>query len=87
MISGGSYNSETKLYATDYNNQLMIQGGKLKYPKNDITQEYKDLSGTRYYVRAIQFPGTGRIYTFNIKFSSGLGDKFPSGIRMYLAKD
>lgn len=87
LISGGSYNSETKLYATNYNNQLMIQGGKLKYPKSDITQEYKDLSGTRYYVRAIQFAGTGRIYTFNIKFSSGLGNTFPTGIRMYLAKD
>lgn len=65
----------------------MIQGGKLKYPKSDITKEYKDLSGTRYYVRAIQFPGTDQIFTFKINFKSGIGNTFPSGIRMYLAKD
>ena len=87
FVGDGSYDNTAKLNATNYNNQLMIQGGKLKYPKSDITKEYKDLSGTRYYVRAIQFAGTGRIYTFNIKFSEGLLNKFPSDIRMYLAKD
>lgn len=87
LVGDESYNNTAKLNETDYNKQLMIQGGKIKYPKSDITEEYQDLSGTRYYVRAIQFPGTDQIFTFKINFNSGLGNTFPSGIRMYLAKD
>lgn len=87
LVGDGTYDKESKLSDINYDNQLLVQGGKLKLPKNDTTKEYQNLSGTRYYVRAIQFSGSDRIYTFKIKVGSGITNSFPSGVKMYIAKD
>ena len=87
LVLNGDYTKTSKLSATDYTTQLLVQGGKLKHPKKDTTEEYKSLTGKRYYVRTISFSGSDRIYTFNIKIGSGITNTFPSGVKMYLAKD
>ena len=88
LVGDGAYNNASKLDATNYDKQLLIQGGKLKHPKKDKTETYKDLGEKRYYVRDIKFPPElDRIYTFEINFGSGITNSFPTGVRMFLAKD
>lgn len=87
LVGNGAYDNTSKLNETNYDKQLLIQGGKLKHPKKDKTKEYEGLSGKRYYVRNIKFEGSDRIYTFKIKFDSGIENSFPAGVRMFLAKD
>lgn len=87
LVGNGAYDNASTLNATNYDKQLLIQGGKLKHPKNDKTETYKNLGGKRYYIRSIKFEGSDRIYTFKIKFNSGIENPFPTGVRMFLAKD
>jgi hypothetical protein len=79
-----------EIHCTDekhYDKQLLVQGGKVKHPKNDTTEEYKNLTGKRYLIRTFSFSGSDRVYTFNIKLGSGITNSFPSGVKMYIAKD
>lgn len=78
----------TKSLATDYATQLLVQGGQLKYPNSDTTRRYSGLTGTRYYVRPINFTGSsGQISTISVDVASGMESAFNNGVvRLYLAK-
>jgi len=75
----------TKSLIADYTDQLLIQGGQLKYPNSDSTQRYTGATGTRYYVRPVKFSGSGQINTITVTVS-GLTAFNNSNMRMYLVK-
>ena len=75
----------TKSLIADYTDQLLIQGGQLKYPNSDSTQRYSGATGTRYYVRPVKFSGSGQINTITVTVS-GLTAFNNSNMRMYLVK-
>lgn len=77
----------TRSLATDYDTQLLVQGGKLKYPNSDITGTYTGLTGTRYYVRPVAFAGADQINTITVNVADGMATEFNNGVvRLYLAK-
>ena len=89
VITSNNYESSKSLSSeTDYTNQLMIQGGCLKHPKSDTTGTYTSVTNTRYYVRKVNFDGdtSKQIDTLTITWNN-VGSSFPSGVRMYLAKN
>lgn len=75
-----------------YSNQLLVQGGRLKYPSNDVTGTYANsLKGVRYYVRPIKITSatdassiTG--LTVNVTAADGQAyyNSFPTGIKILL---
>lgn len=75
----------TKSLIADYTDQLLIQGGQLKYPNSDSTQRYSGATGTRYYVRPVKFSGSGQINTITVTVS-GLTAFNNSNMRIYLVK-
>lgn len=75
----------TKSLIADYTDQLLIQGGQLKYPNSDSTQRYSGATGTRYYVRPVKFSGSGQINKITVTVS-GLTAFNNSNMRMYLVK-
>ena len=75
----------TKSLIADYTDQLLIQGGQLKYPNSDSTQRYSGATGTRYYVRPVKFGGSGQINEISVTVS-GLTAFNNSNMRIYLVK-
>lgn len=89
VITNNGYESSKSLASeTDYTNQLMIQGGCLKHPSKDTTGTYTSVTNTRYYVRKVKFDGdtSKQIDTLTITWNN-VGSSFPSGVKMYLAKN
>lgn len=81
-----TYDSSKSL-ATDYTTQLLVQGGKLKYPNSDVTGTYENCTGTRYYVRPLVFGGKAQIAKIAVSVSSGMDSNFNNeNTRLYLAK-
>jgi hypothetical protein len=77
---------------TAYEKQLLVQGGRLKHPSDDVTKTYaSSLTGVRYYVRPIKITSATDAssiteLTVNVTASSGQAyyDSFPTGIKILL---
>lgn len=71
-----AYNSETSIVDTadtPYNKQLLVQGGNLMYPSQDVTNTYNatNCTGTRYWVKKISTgSGTDAKTTFTVTGSN-----------------
>lgn len=67
---------------------MLVQGGCLKHPSDDVTAKYTTTTGDRYYVRKIAITGTigTQIDTLSITWDN-IGNSFPNGVQMFLAKD
>lgn len=54
--SNGAYNSEKNIVTggEGYNNQLLVQDGKLRHPSKDSTSTYKGTTGARYYFKHVR---------------------------------
>ena len=88
-----TYDKTQSLTSTAYANQLLVQGGRLKHPSDDVTSTYaSSLTGVRYYVRPIKLTsagGSASITKLTVKVT-GTGDtdtyakSFPTGIKILL---
>lgn len=99
VILNDSYDSNISLIDDEnnpnYTTQLLVQGGYLKHPSEDITSTYSDANNIRYYVRKFSFDGKNSnimIDEFNIsveKLDSWSQNNTTIGenIRIFLAKD
>ena len=83
-----TYSNTTKLTESNYTNQLLVQGGCLRHPSDDVTKTYSSVTNDRHYVRKLNFGGsTGtQIDTLTVTWKN-IGNSFPTGVKMYLAKD
>ena len=86
------YVETESLTSTDYANQLLVQGGRLKHPSDDVTGTYANsLTGVRYYVRPIKLSsasGATSITKLTVKVTASSGqayyNSFPSGIKILM---
>lgn len=87
VITNETYD-KTKSLSDEYTSQLLVQGGCLRHPSDDVTKTYSSVSNDRYYVRKIKINGsTGtQVDTLSITWDN-IGNSFPSGVQMFLAKD
>lgn len=83
-----NYSNTAKLTESNYTNQLLVQGGYLKHPINDVTGTYNGVTNDRYYVRKVNFGGSDgtQIDTLSITWKN-MGNSFQTGTKMFLAKD
>ena len=86
------YDKTQLLTSTAYANQLLVQGGRLKHPSDDVTRTYdSSLTGVRYYVRPIKLTSAtnaSSISALTVKVTASNGqayyDSFPTGIKILL---
>lgn len=86
------YVNTESLTSTAYANQLLVQGGRLKHPSDDVTGTYaSSLTGVRYYVRPIKFTSStnaSSIAKLTVKVTASNGqayyNTFPTGIKILL---
>lgn len=87
-----TYDKTQLLTSTAYANQLLVQGGRLKHPSDDVTKTYaSSLTGVRYYVRPIKFTSAtnaSSISALTVKVTASNGqayyNTFPTGIKILL---
>ena len=87
-----AYDNKQSLTNTAYSNQLLVQGGRLKHPSDDVTGTYANsLTGVRYYVRPIKLTsasGSSSITKLTVTVSASNGqayyNSFPTGIKILL---
>jgi hypothetical protein len=86
-------NKQSLTTNTNYTNQLLVQGGRLKHPSDDVTKTYaSDLTGVRYYVRPIKLTsagGSSSITKLTVKVTGtantdAYAQSFPAGIKILL---
>ena len=83
---------KTQSLASTYTNQLLVQGGRLKHPSDDVTRTYaSSLTGVRYYVRPIKLTSAtnkASISNLTVKVTASNGqayyNSFPTGIKILL---
>lgn len=88
-----TYDKTQLLTSTAYANQLLVQGGRLKHPSDDVTKTYaSSLTGVRYYVRPIKLTsagGSASITKLTVKVTGTsntdtYAQSFPTGIKILL---
>lgn len=86
------YDKTQSLTSTAYENQLLVQGGRLKHPSDDVTGTYAtSLTGVRYYVRPIKLTSAtnkASITALTVKVTASSNqayyNSFPTGIKILL---